>query len=197
MYGRIHANLIGYSKSKERQLQLGTSFEKLRVTIGLGKIVYLHEQCNDLGKGDLSYKLISSVTLIFLILNSLGSTSSIFIAIDFATSLSYEESYRSCFSLLAKSYATSPSFEDSDEAWLWSFYCLIKISSSPSTSSFNPPLNGLKGILFDMMLINEVLLSILFFQGVHMLTILSTPYMDTPKIMSHSISCCVRDLDLW
>ena len=80
-----------------------------------------------------------------------------------STSLSYEESYRSCIWVLAKYYAIGPSFEDSDEAWLWSCYCLITIASPPFASSFNPPLNGLKGILFDMMLINEVLLSILIF----------------------------------
>ena len=40
------------------------------------------------------------------------------LAIDFATSISYEESYRSCFLLLAKYYAIGPSFEDSDESWL-------------------------------------------------------------------------------
>ena len=118
MYGIIHAKFIGFSKSKERQIQLGTSFEQLRVTIGLGKIVYLQEdQCNDLGKGDLSHNLISSVRCIFYLENS-WLTSSIFIAIDFSTGLSYEESYRSCFSLLAKYYAISPSFENSDEAWL-------------------------------------------------------------------------------
>ena len=43
----------------------------------------------------------------------------------------------------------------------------------------------------------ELILSILIFEGVHMLTILSTPYMDTPKIMPLSRSCCVHDLDLW
>ena len=40
------------------------------------------------------------------------------LAIDFATSISYEESYRYCFLLLAKYYVTAPSFEDSNEAWL-------------------------------------------------------------------------------
>ena len=144
---------------------------------------------------DLSYNLISSVRC-FFILKTLGSTSIIFIVIDFFTSISCEESYRSCFLLLAKYYAIGPSFEDSDEAWLWCYYCLFTIASPPFSSCFNSHLNGLKGILFDMMLINEVLLSILFFLGVHMLTILITPYMDTPKIMSHSRSCCVHDLNL-
>ena len=115
---RLNIEFTGFSKSKQRELQFGTSFEKLRVTIGLSKIVYLkEEQCNDLGKGDLSYNSISSLRC-FFVLKTLGLTSSILIAIDFSTSLSYEESYRSCFLLLAKYYAIGPSFEDSEEAWL-------------------------------------------------------------------------------
>ena len=87
----IHSNFIGFSKSKQRQLQLGTSFEQLRVKIGLGKTVYLQgEQWNDSDKGDLSYNSISSVWW-FFILKTLGLTSSIFIVIDSATSVSYEE----------------------------------------------------------------------------------------------------------